>query len=74
VATRPVPIRQLLKFGQDFEFDLRAFELRRSGVPLKLEPTPFRILDLLLEQRGELVSRQEIVERILGQGRFCRHR
>jgi len=51
----------LLKFGEDFEFDLRAYELRRCGVPLKLEPTPFRILDLLLELRGELVRREEIV-------------
>jgi TolB-like protein/DNA-binding winged helix-turn-helix (wHTH) protein/Flp pilus assembly protein TadD len=60
----------LLKFGEDFEFDLRAYELRRCGVPLKLEPTPFRILDLLLEQRGELVSRQEIVEKIWGKDVF----
>ena len=70
VATKPVPIRQLLKFGEDFEFDLRAYELRRCGVPLKLEPTPFRILDLLLELRGELVRREEIVEKIWGKGVF----
>ncbi len=70
MATKPVPIRQLLKFGEGFEFDLRAYELRRCGVPLKLEPTPFRILDLLLEQRGELVSRQEIVEKIWGKDVF----
>jgi TolB-like protein/DNA-binding winged helix-turn-helix (wHTH) protein/Tfp pilus assembly protein PilF len=60
----------LLKFGEDFEFDLRAYELRRCGVPLKLEPTPFRILDLLLELRGELVRREEIVEKIWGKGVF----
>jgi TolB-like protein/DNA-binding winged helix-turn-helix (wHTH) protein len=70
VATKPVSIRQLLKFGEDFEFDLRAYELRRCGVPLKLEPTPFRILDLLLELRGELVRREEIVEKIWGKGVF----
>jgi TolB-like protein/DNA-binding winged helix-turn-helix (wHTH) protein len=70
VATKPVPIRQLLKLGEDFEFDLRAYELRRCGVPLKLEPTPFRILELLLELRGELVRREEIVEKIWGKGVF----
>lgn len=70
MATKPVSIRQLLKFGEDFEFDLRAYELRRCGVPLKLEPTPFRILDLLLELRGELVRREEIVEKIWGKGVF----
>jgi TolB-like protein/DNA-binding winged helix-turn-helix (wHTH) protein/Flp pilus assembly protein TadD len=70
VATEPVRVHQLLKFGEDFEVDLRAYELRRSGVALKLEPTPFGILALLLEQRGELVSRQQIVERIWGKGVF----
>jgi TolB-like protein/DNA-binding winged helix-turn-helix (wHTH) protein/Flp pilus assembly protein TadD len=70
VATEPVRVHQLLKFGEDFEVDLRAYELRRSGVALKLEPTPFGILALLLEQRGELVSRQQIVEKIWGKGVF----
>ena len=70
MATEPVRVHQLLKFGEDFEVDLRAYELRRSGVALKLEPTPFGILALLLEKRGELVSRQQIVERIWGKGVF----
>jgi TolB-like protein/DNA-binding winged helix-turn-helix (wHTH) protein/Flp pilus assembly protein TadD len=70
VATEPVGIKPLLTFGEDFELDLRACELRRSGVALKLEPTPFGILALLLEQRGELVTREQIVERIWGKGVF----
>lgn len=68
VATEPVRIQQSLKFGADFELDLRSYELRRSDVALKLEPTPFGILALLLEQRGVLVNRQQIVERIWGKG------
>jgi DNA-binding winged helix-turn-helix (wHTH) protein len=59
-----------MKFGEDFELDLRAYELRRSGLALKLEPTPFGILALLIEQRGELVTRQQIVEKIWGKGVF----
>lgn len=70
MATKPVGIKPLLKFGEDFELDLRACELRRSGVALKLEPIPFGILALLLEQRGELVSRDQIVEKIWGKGVF----
>jgi TolB-like protein/DNA-binding winged helix-turn-helix (wHTH) protein/Flp pilus assembly protein TadD len=70
VATEPVRVHQWLRFGEDFEVDLPAFELRRSGVALKLEPIPFGILALLLEQRGELVSRQQIVERIWGKEVF----
>ncbi len=70
MATEPVRVQQLVKFGEDFELDLRACELRRGGLTVKLEPTPVAILTLLIEQRGELVSRQRIVERIWGKGVF----
>jgi TolB-like protein/DNA-binding winged helix-turn-helix (wHTH) protein/Tfp pilus assembly protein PilF len=70
VATEPVRPQPSIEFGDDFTLDLRAYELRRSGRTLKLEPTPFGILALLLEQRGELVTREQIVERIWGKGVF----
>lgn len=70
MATDPVRVQRLVKFGDDFELDPISYELRRAGVPIKLEPTPFGILSLLIEQRGRLVSRQEIVERIWGKGVF----
>ena len=66
--TDPVRVQMPVKFGDDFELDPAAYELRRSGIPIKLEPTPFGILSLLIERRGQLVSRQEIVERIWGSG------
>jgi TolB-like protein/DNA-binding winged helix-turn-helix (wHTH) protein/Flp pilus assembly protein TadD len=70
VATEPVRVQPAVEFGDGFTLDPRAYELRRSGRALKLEPTPFGILAFLLEQRGELVSRQQIVERIWGKGVF----
>lgn len=70
VATEPVRVQPTIEFGEGFTLDLRAYELRRSGRTLKLEPTPFGILALLLEQRGELVTREQIVERIWGKGVF----
>jgi TolB-like protein/DNA-binding winged helix-turn-helix (wHTH) protein/Tfp pilus assembly protein PilF len=70
VATEPVRIQSAIEFGDGFILDFRAYELRRSGQLLKLEPTPFGILALLLEQRGGLVTRQQIVERIWGAGVF----
>jgi TolB-like protein/DNA-binding winged helix-turn-helix (wHTH) protein/Tfp pilus assembly protein PilF len=70
VATEPIRVQPAIEFGDDFTLDLRAYELRRSGRTLKLEPTPFGILALLLEQRGELVTREQIVERIWGKGVF----
>src|SRR4029077_3987117 len=60
----------LFKFGDEFELDLRAYELRRSGQVLKLERIPMELLLLLVEQRGQLVSRDQIVERVWGKDPF----
>jgi DNA-binding winged helix-turn-helix (wHTH) protein len=63
----PVPVsaptsRTILRFGT-FELDLQIGELRKSGIRVKLQPQPFRILTLLLENAGELVSRDELSEK-----------
>lgn len=47
------------RFGV-FELDLRAGELRRSGVKIKLQDQPFQVLALLLERPGEVVTREEV--------------
>ena len=43
-----------------FEFDRRALELRRGGAKVKLEGQPLRILGMLVERPGELVTREEL--------------
>src|SRR5215471_18988447 len=43
-----------------FEVDLRAAELRKHGVRVKLQEQPFQILSLLLEHPGEVVTREEL--------------
>jgi TolB-like protein/DNA-binding winged helix-turn-helix (wHTH) protein/Tfp pilus assembly protein PilF len=70
VVTEPIRVQPTIEFGDGFTLDVRAYELRRAGRTLKLEPTPFGILAFLLEQRGELVTREQIVERIWGKGVF----
>ena len=60
----------LLRFGDEFELDPRAYELRRSGRALKLERIPMELLLLLIEQSGQLVSRDQIVERVWGKDVF----
>lgn len=60
----------LLKFGDDFEFDSRAYKLSRAGRALKLERIPLEVLSILLDQRGQVVSRDDIAERIWGKGVF----
>src|SRR5277367_1854445 len=55
-----------VRFGEDFELDCNAGKLRRSGRVLKLERIPTEILLFLVQQRGEIVSREQIVEKIWG--------
>jgi TolB-like protein/DNA-binding winged helix-turn-helix (wHTH) protein/Flp pilus assembly protein TadD len=59
-----------IRFGEDLELDPRVYELRRAGRRLKLERIPMEILMLLIEQRGELVTREQIRERIWGNDVF----
>src|ERR1700735_2482059 len=70
MASHPLKTSEPIRFGDDFELDLRAYELRRSGVPLKLERIPMELLLLLIERRSELVTREQIIERIWGKDVF----
>ena len=66
--TDPAGAQDPIRFGNDFVLDLRAYELRRAGHALKLERIPMELLVLLVERRGQLVTREQIVERIWGKG------
>jgi DNA-binding winged helix-turn-helix (wHTH) protein/predicted Zn-dependent protease len=59
----------LVRF-EDFELDPRAYQVRRSGRTLKLERIPMEVLLLLAERRGQLVTREEIIERLWGKNVF----
>jgi len=49
---------------ESFEVDARAGELRRGGTRIRLQQQPFRILTLLLERPGEVVTREELRQAI----------
>ncbi len=49
----------LIRFGV-FEADLRAGELRRNGVKVRLQDLPFRVLALMLSRPGQVISREEL--------------
>ena len=49
----------LLRFGV-FEVDLRAVELRKQGVRIRLQEQPFRVLTVLMQRPGEVVTREEL--------------
>jgi DNA-binding winged helix-turn-helix (wHTH) protein len=55
---------------EDFELDPSAYWLRHKGRIVHLERIPFRLLCLLVERRGQLVTREKILEQIWGKGIF----
>jgi TolB-like protein/Flp pilus assembly protein TadD len=58
-----------LKFG-DYELNAASYELSRRGRQIKLERIPMELLMLLLKGRGQLVTREEIVEKLWGKNVF----
>jgi len=70
VGTSPVSTLETIRFGEDFEVDPRTFELRCAGRALKLERIPMQVLLILIEQKGQLVTREEIAEKIWGKDVF----
>ena len=58
-----VPNSRVVRFGT-FEVDLRLGELRKNGIRLKLTGQPFQILVILLEHRGDLVTREQLQRRL----------
>lgn len=54
---------RLARFGV-FELDLSAGELRKNGVKQRLQGQPFQVLALLLERAGEVVTREELQQKL----------
>jgi TolB-like protein/DNA-binding winged helix-turn-helix (wHTH) protein/Flp pilus assembly protein TadD len=63
----PMPEREQLpgqlRFGV-FEVDLRAGELRKHGLRVRLQEQPFQVLAMLLEHAGEVVTREELQKKL----------
>jgi DNA-binding winged helix-turn-helix (wHTH) protein len=70
MTSQLIGLQQSIRFGEDFELDLRPRRLRRGRHVLKLERIPLEILILLLEHRGQIVSREKIVARVWGNDVF----
>jgi DNA-binding winged helix-turn-helix (wHTH) protein len=65
---RPIPVSKF-QFGP-FVVDAAAGELRKHGVRMKIQERPLRLLLALLDKPGELVSREELRQRIWPDGTF----
>src|SRR5215471_6799847 len=53
----------IARFGA-FELDMRTGELRNRGLRIRLQEKPFEVLTMLLENPGELVSREHLFEKV----------
>ena len=54
---------------EGMELDLAAFELRRDGVPVPMEPQVFDVLAYLVQHRDRVVPKEELMDSLWG-GRF----
>src|SRR5262245_22657331 len=57
------PLDPVVRFSS-FELDMRTGELRKSGVRISLPDQPFQLLKTLLDRPGELVTRDELRQRL----------
>ncbi len=53
-----------------FEVDLRARELRKGGIRIRLQDQPFEILTVMLDRPGEVVTREELRQLLWPAGTF----
>jgi DNA-binding response OmpR family regulator len=67
------PADAVHSFG-DVEIDLRAHRATRGGAAVALTRKEFRMLDLLLQRPGEVVTREEFLDAIWGKDVYVTHR
>jgi TolB-like protein/DNA-binding winged helix-turn-helix (wHTH) protein/tetratricopeptide (TPR) repeat protein len=59
----PSPLTDIVCFGI-FQLDLTARELHKAGVKVKLQDQPFRVLALLVDRAGQVVTREEFRQKV----------
>jgi DNA-binding winged helix-turn-helix (wHTH) protein/Tfp pilus assembly protein PilF len=65
----PTSTRRIVRFGS-FEVDLESGELRKEGRRIAVQDQPFRILEQLLARPGQLVTRDELRQRLWPENTF----
>ena len=59
----PPPLADIVRFGI-FQIDLKARQLHKSGIKVKLQDQPFRVLALLVARAGQVVTREQLRQTI----------
>jgi eukaryotic-like serine/threonine-protein kinase len=63
------PVGRIVRFGS-FEADFQEGKLTKAGIRIRLQEQPLQILALLLERPGQLVTREEIRQRLWSRDTF----
>ncbi len=63
VMPTPAPASRAVRFGA-FEADLSSGQLRKHGLRVKLQDQPFQILAMLLERPGQVLTREELHQKL----------
>jgi len=63
------PSGKVLRFGP-FELDLQTQQLRRAGALLRIQPQPFKVLSVLVDRAGEVVTRDRLRHELWGDETF----
>src|SRR5258708_24383544 len=63
------PLRAIFRFGA-FEIDSRTGELRKNGMRIRCQEQPIQVLVALLELPGELLTREELRQRVWPEDTF----
>src|SRR5882757_2834124 len=63
------PLRAIFRFGA-FEIDSRTGELRKNGMRIRCQEQPIQVLVALLERPGELLTREELRQRVWPEDTF----
>src|SRR4029079_3255440 len=59
----PLRLTSVVRFGT-YEIALHSGELRKAGIRIRVQQQPLRLLEILLERPGEVVTREELRSRI----------
>src|SRR5919108_5566986 len=63
MAVENLRYQQILRFGP-FELDRASGELRKNGARIRLQDQPLQVLQILLEEPGRVLTREELQRRI----------
>ena len=63
------PVPEVIRIG-DLEINFKQYQAQKAGDPIELSPREFEILQYLLERRGEVVTRDDLLNRVWGYESF----